>query len=49
MKSIVNWSNMRETLRHKIQRIASEVLEPANNSLINYLGTGTTQNKIDGG
>jgi hypothetical protein len=46
---MVNWSNIREALRHKIQRRASEVLEPANNSLIDYLRTGTTQNKIDGG
>ena len=34
IKLIVNWSNKTDTLRHRIQRTAGEVLEPANNSLI---------------
>ena len=33
---IDNWSNKTDTLRHRIQRTAGEVLEPANNSLIIY-------------
>ena len=34
IKLIDNWSNKTDTLRHRIQRTAGEVLEPANNSLI---------------
>jgi hypothetical protein len=34
IKLIENWSNKTDTLRHRIQRTAGEVLEPANNSLI---------------
>ena len=31
IKLIDNWSNKTDTLRHRIQRTAGEVLEPANN------------------
>ena len=34
IKLIDNWSNKTETYRHRIQRTAGEVLEPANNSLV---------------
>ena len=34
IKLIDNWSNQTDTLRHRIQHTAGEVLEPANKCLI---------------